>query len=167
LSSLTIFCFIVAFAGGLNADLTNLKLDDACSFVSGIGLSTKGWKDYGDDYWGCTSYPKLIGNSGPSWAPGLKNNLTFYVSGTETHVQRLKLLLNVNNASEAGAAHGEMLKAAKVLSKKALGEELPKAIQSAIKTGQDASIKVGSKEIELIREVWKTGKGYNMQLNIK
>ncbi|MFZ7128326.1 MAG: hypothetical protein ACOWWM_19405 [Desulfobacterales bacterium] len=81
-----VFC-IISVAGVLtfdkvDAELLETKPTMVCDYVSAVGLPTRGWKNYGDNEWGCTSNYKEIGSSGPTWAPGLRNNLAYYCSGT-------------------------------------------------------------------------------------
>jgi hypothetical protein len=158
---------IFFFAINSNAEFKNTNPSEVCNYLKDIGLTTNGWKKYEDDNWGCTSQYKEIGRTGPTWAPGLKNNLSYYGEGTATVVHQIKLVLNVNNRSEAKSAHSDLIKAAELLVKKALKESLPTDIRNAIMNAENASSKIGSAIIDVIHEVWPTGKGYETQIIIR
>ena len=153
-------------AGNVNAEF---KIDKSkvCEFLVDLGYPTHGWRHYyGDDY-GCTSPSKEIGFSGPVWAPALKNNLAYIVSGTATKVIRLMLIVNINNRGEADEAHKELLRTAVLLIKKSLNKPLPKNIREAIIKRENISSKIGNATVDVVRVDWPTDKGYEMKVTIK
>lgn len=128
-----------------------------CSFLSDAGLVTRGWKNQYDQEFGCSSPYKELGSGLP-----IANNLAFYVQGTSSAVREVKLVLNVNNRAAATSAHQELLKAASSLSVKATGEQLPQTVKDAILSGSKASQQVGSSTVDIMRQDWPTGKGYEV-----
>jgi len=142
--------------------MKDVKPSVACDYLTNIELSTRGWKNYYDDVYGCSSPYKEFGSGYP-----LKNNLAYYVDGTATTVTQLELVVNVNNRDEAIKAHRELLKASKVLTKKFLNKTLPNTIDKAIKNGNNMSSKIANANIEVIRNNWPTGKGYELKVIIK
>jgi hypothetical protein len=158
--SVIIFCLFAA--GDVTAAMKDIKPSVACNYLASIGLSTRGWKSYYDDVYSCSSPYKEFGSGYP-----LKNNLAYYVEGTATAVKQLKLVVNVNNRAEAKEAHAELLKAAEVLVKKSLNESLSDSIHNAITNGKNMSSKIGDATVEVVRDNWPTGKGYEIKVIIK
>ena len=76
-------------------------------------------------------------------------------------------MLNVNNRAAAKSAHSELLKGAEALSVKTTGQQLPQALKEAIQGGKKVSDKVGISAVEVIREEWPTGKGYEITVSIR
>jgi len=133
-----------------------------CSYLNNLGLSTRGWKNYFPSEYGCSSPYKDLGS-----AFLLKNNLVYAVSGGAKKAKKLELYLNVHNKEEARLAHHELLKAATSLLNKAVAKDLPQILQNAIKKGINATATVGGVTIELIRNNWSTGKGYDLKFSIE
>jgi hypothetical protein len=152
-------CFIVESA---QAQLKETQPSTACAYLADIGLATRGWKNYYDDAYGCSSPYKDIGSGFP-----LKNNLAYYVDGEVSTVHQLKLVLNVNNRAEAKKAHTELVKATEVLIKKALNESIPEDIVDAITQGKTLSSIIGTAIVDVVRDDWPTGKGYGIKVIIK
>jgi len=125
-------------------------------------MITQGWIHYYSNEYGCSSSYKQFGTGSP-----LKNNIAYYVEGDKKNVQKLKLVVNVNNKAEDKYAHNEMLQAATLLVQKSIGAKLPKSIQDAIKKGFNAEVNAGETKIKLLRIDWPTGKGYELQLYIE
>jgi hypothetical protein len=157
-----IVIFAMLTAGHANAELKVTKPSEACGYLTGIGLAPRGWKNYYGDVYGCTSPYKELGSGFP-----LKNNLAYYVEGTATAVRQLKLVLNVNNRAEAEKAHAELLKAAELLAKKSLNKTLPANILVAITEGENVSSRIGDATVDVLRDDWPTGKGYEIKVIIK
>jgi len=136
----------------------------ACALLEDAGLRTRGWKNNPSlpkEYW-CSSPYKDIGEGWP-----LPNNLAFYVDGESGIANQLKLVLNVNIVSTAETAHETLALAGHLLSKRALGLELPSETVTALLVGRSGKWKVGQGRIEVIREDWSTGKGYEVKFLIK
>ena len=155
-----VFCLFVA--SDALAEMKEIKSSVACNYLKSIGLATRGWKNHYDDVYGCSSPYKEFGSGYP-----LKNNLAYYVDGTATNVKQLKLVVNVNNRAEEKRAHSELLKAAEVLTKQYLNKPLSESIRGAITAGKDLSSEVGDTTVEIIRDDWPTGKGYEIKFIIK
>jgi hypothetical protein len=97
----------------------------------------------------------------------LANNLAYYVDGNASAATQLKLVLNVNNRAAAKSAHSELLKATDALSIKSTGQRLTQQLREAIQQGKKASGKVGMCVVEIMREDWPTGKGYEVHVTFK
>jgi hypothetical protein len=135
----------------------------ACSLLSNIsGLQTGGYKSTGveDDFFCCSSYKDLDHES------PLPNNIAYYAEGDAEGVNRLKLILNVNNPEKAEAAHRALMIYSNELACKALGEELRPKMQDAILAGRPFAYKVGELFVELKVEAWVTERGYDMKFII-
>src|SRR5215203_5627210 len=138
--------------------LSKLKPIIACNLLRDTGLGGRNWRNDYDDVYGCSSPYKDIGSGYP-----LTNNLAYYVDGKAKTVSQLKLVLNINVRAQAQSAHTELLRAADLLTKKALGAELPSSIRTAITVGKSASAKVVGASVKVTRLNWPTGRGYEIQ----
>jgi len=145
-----------------NADLKFGEPQEVCSYMKELGLATPGWKNYYENSFGCSSPYKKLGSELP-----LANNLAYYAEGDRAAVTQVRLVLNVNDLKLANAAHDELLKAAEALSIKATGEKMPQALKDAIKAGKQATAKIGSASVDVVRENWPSNKGYDIKIIIK
>jgi hypothetical protein len=128
---------------------------EACSFLA-PGLVTRGYKhDFDDEYY-CSSPYKEIGQ------PDLRiaNNLAYYVTGSADVADTAKLVLNYNQPDNAVPATEQLIEAAKALSLKATGSDLPPSVLSAISAGRSIVEVSGAFQHEVKREDWPTGRGY-------
>ncbi len=141
------------------AQVTGWKPQDACAYLSNVsGLQTRGYKNQYEDTFGCSSPYKEVGADYP-----LANNIAYYVSGNSQNANELKLVLNVNSAQGAKEAHAALLQHSDELSQKALGVPMPKEVRSAISSGKAGKWTLGKAKVELVRENWATGKGYELK----
>lgn len=135
----------------------------ACSLLSNIsGLQTGGYKSTGveGDFFCCSPYKDLDKDS------PLPNNIAYYAEGDAEEVNRLKLVLNVNDPEKAEAAYRVLMIYSNELACKALGEELRPKMQDAILAGRPYAYKVGELFVELKVEAWVTERGYDMKFII-
>lgn len=136
---------------------------EACGYLSGVSsLQTRGYKNKYEDVFGCSSpYREL--NAGSA----LANNLAYYVDGDAQTATQLKLVLNVNQAQQSKEAHAALLSSSQDLTQKSLGFALPKDVSSAILSGKAGKWTVSKAELELKRDDFPTGKGYELHFLIK
>lgn len=160
--TVALITFATFTAAPANAELISTAPSEVCAYLKDWGLATRGWKNHYGDVFGCSSPYKELGSGYP-----LANNIAFYAEGNASAVTQAKLVLNVNNRESASTAHEELLKGAEVLVVKAAGEQLPQSLKDAIKSGEKTAIKVGSSSVEVLREEWPTGKGYEVKVVIK
>jgi hypothetical protein len=71
-----------------------------------------------------------------------------------------KLVLNYNQPDNAVPATEQLIEAAKALSLKATGSDLPPSVLSAISAGRSIVEVSGAFQHEVKREDWPTGRGY-------
>lgn len=152
------FCTILP----ANAELLVTAPSEVCNFLKEAGLATGGWKNDYDQEFGCMSKYKEIGSAFP-----LANNLAFYAEGKISSVVQVYLKLNVNNQTSASSAHQELLKDASALSLKATGQQLPQKLKDAITKGRNSSQTVGNATVDIVREDWSTGSGYDVKVTLK
>ena len=158
-----LFLAAAVFASSAFAEIIEPTPAKACSLLADVGLKGRKWvDDYGDGSSGCASDYKEIGS-----ATGLANNLAFYVTGVSQYVMEMKLVLNYNQPSQSGPATKALLAAASKLSQRALGAPLPEPVIALIKRGEHGSAKVGKGVVDVIREDWPTGKGYEVQVMMR
>lgn len=149
---------MVGIAGPVSAEF-RAPPNQACSYLNGTGIHTRGYKDLGGQ-WGCSSPYFEMGG------PPIPNNVAYYVSGTSNQATQLKLVLNVNSRAEEASARQSFFLYANALFKKALGIKLPKKLETAIEGGKPATWSKDKAQVKLIRNDWPTGKGYSLKLMI-
>lgn len=159
---ITVLPLLLAFSATCVADLKQTSPEAVCAFLSDFGLKGRKWTDYGDGTSGCASNYKDIG-SGSS----LVNNLAYYATGSGSTVDQVKLVLNFNQPKSPGASIQALGKAAEKLAPKALGAPLPVSIKKAIVLGQPQTASVGTGTVEVLRDEWPSGKGYEVHVVMK
>ncbi len=97
----------------------------------------------------------------------MPNNLAYYVTGAGSSASEVKLVLNFNQPSHSAAGSAALLAASKKLSQRALGARLPDSVAKLIKKGEGGSESVGSGTVEVVRDDWPTGKGYEVKVIIR
>ncbi|KAB0504730.1 DUF6030 family protein [Pseudomonas moorei] len=140
------------------AELTVTSPSQACSLLTSSSLPGGTWRDQEDGTWGCSSDYLEIGSGSPP------NNLAYYVDGGVVSPVQVKLVLNYNKPKSRDAATKALLWASNALSEKALGVKLPASISKAITSGQPATSDAGSGVIDVLREDWPNGKGYEVHV---
>lgn len=149
----------------LLADLNNINKpaeisitpNMACDYLKSQGLVTDGYKSDGMGGFFCiTPYKMLDGLS----------SIVYSAEGTQNDVEKLELVLNVHNTSNASALHEQLVSNAKILTKQALNYDLTEENIKAIRNGLNATIKVSDKwNIEIIKDVGNSS--YRLQFTIK
>ncbi|MBX3517936.1 MAG: hypothetical protein KF815_13465 [Rhodospirillales bacterium] len=160
--AILLIAFALVVSNTARAELKPAEPTVLCSYMQDVGFVTRGWKNYYENAFGCSSPYKELGTGFP-----LANNLAYYAEGNKETVTQLKLVLNVNNSKTANAAHEELLKASEALSIKATGANLPQPLKDAIKSGKKATAKIGSASMEVVRENWPSNKGYEIKVIIR
>ena len=145
-----------------NASLVITLPASVCALLSNVGLSTGSWINLYENEFYCNSPYKEIGTGFP-----LANNLAYYVEGNKNSVTQAKLVLNVNNKAQATSAHSALLSSSEVLSVKISGVKLSQSIKGAITAGKPIKAKVGQTAVEVKRDNWPTGKGYELHVIFK
>lgn len=145
------------------AEVAQPSPEIVCQYLADSGLKGRKWvADYGDGTSGCASDYKDIGAGSP-----LANNLAYYVTGEGRDVQQVKLVVNYNQPKSGAAATSALVAASQKMALKALGAKLPESISSMIKAGKPGTQKLGSGEVEVARDEWPTGKGYEVHVMMR
>ena len=159
MQKLVIAPFFLLMSVNCFADLAVTSPSQACSLLSGSSLPGGTWRDQEDGTWGCSSDYLDIGSGSP-----LPNNLAYYVDGGVVSPTQVKLVLNYNKPKSKDAATKALRSASSVLSQKTLGAKLPAIITKAITSGKPATSEAGSGVIDVLREDWPNGKGYEVHV---
>lgn len=162
-------CLVSSLATGQSVAQKDWHSPDvACSLLADIpGMQTRGWKndpDYKPENYWCACFYKEIGKS---TLFSIKNNLAYYVDGDRNTAKQLKLVLNVNNRDDAETAHGALAAASGILTKRALNADLSDEVLLALLAGRAGKWKAGKNQIEVFREDWDNGKGYEVKFFIR
>jgi hypothetical protein len=155
----TIALTILATTTATAAMPSNLHPREYCSIATDVGLPAK--RAFSASTLGCSSaYRELSAAS-----PGLSNNVAFYVSanGDPLALKRLSLQLNVNNPRAATSAHAELTQATASLARTLLGKEFPELLR-AVKQGKAYRMQDTQWRVEVEREAWPTGRGYEINV---
>lgn len=155
---LAIAPFLLLVSVNCFAELAVTSPSQACSLLSSSSLPGGTWHDQEDGTWGCSSDYLEIGSG------SLPNNLAYYVDGGVVSPVQVKLVLNYNKPKSRDAATKALLSASNALSQKALGVKLPAPIVKAVTAGQAATSDAGSGVIDVLREDWPNGKGYEVHV---
>ena len=140
----------------------------ACAYLRSLGLRTdRYWRDDGEQVFHCLSPYKELGTVADPLGLSSKNNLAYYVNGDAECIHQMELVLNVNQRHEAKQAHQDLVRAAKVLTQQALNTPLPKATEQAIAAGKPWRGTVKAATLELTRDDWPTGKGYELHFLVR
>jgi hypothetical protein len=144
----------------------------ACAYLQSVGLGThRYWRDDGERLFHCLSPYKDLGMVADPLGLGQKNNLAYYVDGDAEHIHQMKLVLNVYHGvkqrHEAKQAHQVLVQAAKRLTQETLHTPLPKAAEQAIAAGKPRRGMVKAATLDLTRDDWPTGKGYELGFLIR
>ena len=153
---------VLLFSASCIAALKQTAPESVCAFLSNLDLKGRKWTDYSDGTSGCASNYKDIGSGSP-----MANNLAFYATGSDSTVDQVKLVLNFNQVKSVGMSISALGKASEKLSLEALGAPLPNSIKKAIVLGQPLTAAAGTGTIEVVRDNWPTGKGYEVQVIMK
>lgn len=162
LTVLAAFSFSWILAHTSTAACINAAPQDACKFMTEIDLATRGYKNSDGLEYLCSSPYKEFGNGG-----SLRNNIAYYAEGQTAKINRLKLVVNVNQKNQAKSAHSELHRAAELLVKKTFGSSLPDGVDKSLITGSQGSWKHKGCTIKLNRKDWPTGKGYELRFTIE
>lgn len=144
----------------------SFPIPDSCSYLEDLQgyepSSYKPFDNYSENYMCGTSY-KEIGEH-PEFE--LANNISYYVLGDAIQGNTLKLILNINQKNNAKSAKAELLKAAQRLYVKTYNQDLPKAIQKAIKNGKADEWSDSRYIAKVEKDIWPGNKGYELHFLI-
>jgi len=134
---------------------------EAKEFLLSLNIETGHYQNSYDGEWFAISKPvKLDGEF-------MGSNITYSVVGSSDVVTELALGLKHYNTSQKSEAHAALVVHAAALSNAALHQQLPQSLVDAIQKGQNKRIEIGNKIIEVKKEKWPTGLGYNIDFTIK
>ncbi len=153
--------FSIFTFGNANAELKTTVPSEVCNYLTESGLITGSWKNRYDNEYGCLSpYKELTGSP-------VANNIAFYADGDNNSVKKIKLVLNINDNASATNAHKELLQVSANLIAKITGGKLPTDLKKAIEKGQNFSTKIGAVSVDIVREDWLSGNGYEIRVSIQ
>lgn len=130
-----------------------------CSLGAEIGYPSRGYKEHTG---GCAS--NMIDITRTPGENGLRNNLAFYTMGkvnSPSKLERISLILNINNIRQKTLAQRELTRAAKILASKLTGTT-PPDISSTITKSSSKTWHTGEWTIEVKSSIWPTGLGQDI-----
>jgi hypothetical protein len=132
-----------------------------CELAAELGYPSRGFKEHTG---ACASNMTDVSRS--PGRNGLNNNLAFYSMGMPNNskrLQRVSLILNVNNVRDKTKAHSELARVARSVATKILGEESPQLGQ-VIQSAGSKAWQVGQWSVEVKTDAWTTGLGYDISV---
>ncbi|WP_213133823.1 hypothetical protein [Citrobacter sp. FP75] len=118
---------------------------------------------YSDDYMCGTVYYEIMSKKGKN------NNIAYYVSGELNSVNKMMVMVNINN-SERGILNESMKlyrNAASELLKKAIKNKSIDSILSKINDDKEGEWIVNGWNVSSTKEIWSTGRGYEYRFTIQ
>jgi hypothetical protein len=156
-----LFAAMLASAGATAGGGLALEPSAACQLLSAQGLGARGgYRSLGDVYECRSRRRPLIGGGQPN------NSLQFSARGTADVVDSAMLELRVNSRSAVQRAHRQLLEAAQLLSKGAVGQTLPAEAEAGILSAVRGSWSVDGHTLTLDRVV-SGGPGYELRLRLE
>lgn len=162
--------FLVFLCNNALAKIPNSQdLNSTCLIMEDQGLSGRSitnntlWRNYYENDYGCNSTYKKLKASAPYI---LENNIAFYIVGSKHQINKIYLVLNVNDKAEQVSAINELKKSSSILYKRIIGKELPKDLVTAIQNSQPLKKAIGDYKVEVKRIDWPTNKGYELHFII-
>ena len=163
-SFIVLIVFVLSNGTSTSKNSTTHKITSpstACSLLSRHGLdSKKGYAVVYDNEYGCSSRYKEFGNALPNQ---LRNNIAYYVSGKSGKVESIKLVVNINNKTDATKAHTELAHYASLLEKEAFNRNIGPQRLKAISNGANKHWDLNGVGFDIKRVNWTTGKGYEVR----
>lgn len=141
------------------------KPEVACALLDGLDLKTRGYKNDPSaptEYF-CSAPYTQIDNRLPFWMVFI----AYYVDGTRDKAKQLKAVVSIHDRRVVELGHAALALAGAVLTKRALNVELPNEIANAIDDAETGRWKVGSNQIEIQREDYVNGWGYDLKFIIR
>lgn len=155
----------VLAAAALNATAAGLSPtgnpSDYCSIGAEAGLPTR---PFNSSTGTCASNYIDVGKA--LGRGGMVNNLAFYSMsdvGQPNKLQRVSMILNVNNPLESNASREVLVKAASIVSKRILGTE-PTGLAAAIRAGKNSAWTNKDWRTEVLYRDWPTGIGHDISV---
>jgi hypothetical protein len=198
LATINIICLITFNSNALSKNIATTAI---CNVLNSYGKKDYQGTlnlDYDKDYhkykvidgWGCHSPLIEFGNGVNEWS--LKNNIAYYVTGSEFEINKITFILNINYPKERKKAHQKLLDFTEIALKNTTSTRLPSSVKEAILNGKNLKIvksknieiidpldsefnkinireglfKIENLDIKIIKDIWSNGNGYHVELTI-
>ena len=137
----------------------------ACQMLADYNLATLDYKPVGDGEWSGSSPFFQLGSEAEVW----RNQLAFYVSGSQFAATELTLRLYVNVPDHASAAEEHFVVVSLALVEAAIGLEAVESLKGALSRLQQVTQTLDGTIVKLYREDWSGGAikdGYDWTLKL-
>ena len=146
----------------------------ACSLLDDTGLHAQGWKNQATaatvalepwnrlDYRCSSAYTPLNAE-----IPMRDGSIAYYVDGSEQSVSQLKLVLSIHDRRFVELGNLSLAVISHALTLRALDKPLPLEIVAAMRKAEPGRWKIGLNEIEVQREDYVNGSGYDLKFLIR
>lgn len=156
---LYLFTWMIAFQA--NATIDDDTPREVAEYCLDLGMRSNGYKDYGDK-WGSGTDWLDVGNQ-DEW---MKNNLAYYATGSEHHVDYLTVICNVNeDRTRVFALAANMMILVHIIPQ-ATGEQAPSEFFTELRKGRSAKVELNGYVVEATKTVWPTGQGWDLTTKI-
>ena len=148
-----------ALAAGLAA---NQHPKEYCELAAEAGYPSRGYKAHTG---GCSSAMREL--SAQEGRNGMANNLAFYAMGTvgqPSKLQRVSLILNVNNEAQTRPARRELSRVSQAVALKLLGQ-VPPGLEAAVLEGKSRQLgRISGWSVEVVSTPWPTKLGHDINV---
>lgn len=141
------------------AAFTPLDACNALAEVPGFQVNASGYSELSEGVYSCATPYKDLGKA------GLPNNLALYGRGDATHVTRVKVMLNVNQATHAARDQKALGDVCAQMITNLVGES-PAGIAKRVAQGKPFEDSFNGYRVFLDKSVWTTGKGFELNCGI-
>lgn len=141
------------------APFTPLEACNALGSIPGFNLNQSGYSELYDEVYSCGTPYKELGEG------DLPNNLALYGRGTRTEVTRVKVMLNVNQASHAARDTKTLAKVCATLVNNLAGG-VPADLEKRVSQGKAFEVAFEGYRVFLTKSIWPTGRGYELSCGI-
>lgn len=158
----------IVSGSGFAAGTPSPTPENACNFLSAMPFinTPSKYKPYytgSNDFTCGTPYFEIVTPAGDTT---LNNNISYYASGTEVKINKLTLMLNMNNRNPDAVkiANGYYVNGSFEILKKMFPESPGEIadITSAITDGKEGDWSVEGWKVSSVKKTWPTGKGYEL-----
>lgn len=146
----------------------------ACSLLDENGLPTRGWKsltmktkaareEWNPKDYSCSSPDTPLANN----IPMLDGFIAYYVDGSEDTVRQLRLVLSIHDPRAVEVGSLSLAVISHALTLRSLERSLPLEIITALRKAEPGQWTIGLNQIEVQRENYVKGWGYDLKFLIR
>lgn len=154
---------IMAASSPASAELIQRSPKTVCPVLADHDLKGRPWFKTEDGEEGCASDYNELGQP-PVPQP---NDIAFYATGWGGAVDEVELVVNYFQPKSTSVATSALVLASRSLAERELGAPLSESLIKLIQDGKPGKERLGSGEVEVVREKWQRAKGYEVHVQMR